>query len=80
MPEMDGFEFIETLRRKPEWRGLPVIVVTAKDLTVDDRLRLNGYVEKIILKGMRSGDDLLSEIRELVWACVGHRATAKPAA
>ncbi|MBI4494088.1 MAG: response regulator, partial [Chloroflexi bacterium] len=51
MPEMDGFEFVVELRKRSEWRTIPVVVVTAKDLTVEDRLRLNGYVEKILQKG-----------------------------
>src|SRR5574338_49514 len=42
MPEMDGFEVIEQLRSRAEWRDIPVVVVTAKDLTEEDRRRLNG--------------------------------------
>ena len=37
MPEMDGFEFVDELRRHPEWKSIPVVVVTAKDLTAEDR-------------------------------------------
>jgi hypothetical protein len=50
--------------------------VTAKDLTVEEHLRLNGYVEKIIQKsiGVVGRDDLLREVRELVMACVRHSA------
>ena len=51
MPEMDGFEFAQRLRERAEWRAVPVIVLTAKDITEADRLRLNGYVEKIVQKG-----------------------------
>ncbi|HLF27159.1 MAG TPA: GAF domain-containing protein [Anaerolineae bacterium] len=76
MPEMDGFEFVAALRRREDWRSIPVVVVTAKDLTVEDRLRLSGYVEKIIQKGtgLNSRDELLREVHELVLACVQHRA------
>jgi PAS domain S-box-containing protein len=77
MPEMDGFEFITKLRKRPDWRATPVIVVTAKDLTVEDRLQLNGYVEKIIHKGAYSQDDLLREVKELVVACVGRTPVLK---
>jgi CheY-like chemotaxis protein len=42
MPEMDGFEFVDEMRRRPEWHDIPVIVVTSKDLTAEDRSRLNG--------------------------------------
>jgi DNA-binding response OmpR family regulator len=44
MPEMDGFEFVEALRRKDAWSGIPVVVVTAKDLSATDRARLDGHV------------------------------------
>jgi CheY-like chemotaxis protein/nitrogen-specific signal transduction histidine kinase len=70
MPEMDGFQFVEALRAREAWRSIPIIVVTAKDLTVEDHLRLNGYVEKILQKGAYSREALLVEIRELVTACM----------
>jgi CheY-like chemotaxis protein len=44
MPEMDGFEFLAQLRRHPALRDVPVVVLTAKDLTDEDRRRLNGEV------------------------------------
>ena len=66
MPEMDGFEFMEGLRRRPECRRLPVIVVTAKDLTEEDRRRLNGHVIQILQKGGYSTGELLEEIRKLL--------------
>jgi CheY-like chemotaxis protein len=74
MPEMDGFEFVAALRHRPEPPRVPIIVVTALDLTVEDRLRLNGYVEKILQKGAHSGEALLAEIRDLVAACAGRGA------
>jgi len=63
MPEMDGFEFIEELKKNPEHRPIPIVVVTSKDLTQADRLRLNGGVAKLIEKKSFVHDDLLSEIR-----------------
>lgn len=71
MPHMDGFEFIQELRQRPECRNIPIVVLTAKDLTDEDRQRLNGHVTRVIEKGARSLDDLLSEIRTLVIASRG---------
>ncbi len=68
MPELDGFGFVGELRQRAEWRAIPVIVVTAKDLTAEDRLRLNGYVESILLKGTYSREALLTEVRDRVTA------------
>jgi CheY-like chemotaxis protein/nitrogen-specific signal transduction histidine kinase len=63
MPEMDGFEFIEELKKNPEHRPIPIVVVTSKDITQADRVRLNGGVAKLIEKKSFVHDDLLSEIR-----------------
>jgi signal transduction histidine kinase/response regulator RpfG family c-di-GMP phosphodiesterase len=70
MPEMDGFAFLEALRQQDAWRSIPVVVVTAKDLTPEDRRRLNGYVERILQKGAYSREVLLREIHHLVAAYV----------
>jgi len=79
MPEMDGFGFIEELRRNERWRSIPVVVVTAKDLTLEDRLRLSGHVEKIIQKGMYSRETLLAEVRDLVAASIRRPGAAEQA-
>src|SRR5581483_10814365 len=66
MPEMDGFTFIEEIRRRPEYRHIPVVVVTAKDLTGEDRERLRGHVVQILQKGGYSTQKLLDEINHLL--------------
>jgi CheY-like chemotaxis protein len=66
MPEMDGFAFMDELRRREGWGTIPVVVVTAKDLTTEDRLRLNGYVHRILQKGAYDWQELLDEVRDLV--------------
>jgi two-component system, NtrC family, sensor kinase len=70
MPVMDGFEFLAELRRKEAWRELPVIVLTAKDLSAEDRERLNGSVARILQKGAYGREALLAEVRALVAASV----------
>ncbi|CAN5875924.1 hypothetical protein BH20GEM1_BH20GEM1_04600 [soil metagenome] len=64
MPEMDGFEFLEIVRGGADPAAVPIVVITAKELTDDDRMRLNGGVERIVQKGSR--DRFLDEIRDLV--------------
>ena len=66
MPEMDGFTFMEELRRRPDCRHIPVIVVTAKDLTDEDRRRLNGHVIQILQKGGYSPNELLDEVQRVL--------------
>ncbi|HZA66667.1 MAG TPA: response regulator [Geminicoccaceae bacterium] len=65
MPEMDGFEVATALHGDERWREIPVIVLTAADLTEEDRRRLNGAVERILAKSATSRDELLSELRDL---------------
>ena len=71
MPEMDGFDFMDELRRREGWGTVPVVVVTANDLTTEDRLRLNGCVHKILEKGAHNREDLLAEVRDLVASLIG---------
>jgi CheY-like chemotaxis protein len=66
MPDMDGFQFVEELRKKPEWREIPVVVVTSKDLTADERNWLNTRVEMVLQKGSYSSEELLRETGRLV--------------
>jgi len=70
MPEMDGFQFVTELRKHKVWNSIPVVVITATDVTRQDRLRLNGYVENILDKGTYTREELLAEVRDLVVGCV----------
>ena len=66
MPEMDGFGFMQGLRQRPDCREVPVIVITAKDITAEDRRRLSGEVTKILQKDSMSRERLLTEVSALV--------------
>ncbi len=66
MPEIDGFQFVEEIRKHETWQKIPIVVITAKDITDEEKLRLNGYVEKILQKGSYSRDELLSMVRNLL--------------
>nr|NIR43077.1 response regulator [Gemmatimonadota bacterium]NIS02163.1 response regulator [Gemmatimonadota bacterium]NIT65858.1 response regulator [Gemmatimonadota bacterium]NIU53992.1 response regulator [Gemmatimonadota bacterium]NIV24615.1 response regulator [Gemmatimonadota bacterium] len=68
MPEMDGFEFLERLRELDGGESIPVVVITAKELTDDDRQRLNGGVERVVGKGNQSKEEFLAVVRDLVAA------------
>jgi DNA-binding response OmpR family regulator len=70
MPKMNGFEFVAELHKHDEWQSIPIVVITARDVTIEDRVRLDGYVEKVLLKRTLSEDALLAEIRDLISACV----------
>jgi CheY-like chemotaxis protein len=73
MPEMDGFEFVAEFRAHEAGRAIPIVVITARDLSRDDHERLNGYVQKILQKGSHGRDQLLAEVRELVASSVARR-------
>lgn len=62
MPEMDGFRFLAALRSRAEGRNVPVIVVTAKELTADDRVKLMKGGVRTLQKGQYSQDELMGEI------------------
>jgi signal transduction histidine kinase/DNA-binding response OmpR family regulator len=66
MPVMDGFEFVQRLRESAEGRTIPVVVLTARDLSADDRERLSGNVDRILQKGAQDREDLLGEVRGML--------------
>lgn len=66
MPEMDGFTVIEALRAKQETAVIPVIVVTAKELTPDEKDRLSGHIQALLQKGDFLNDEFLDEVKSLI--------------
>ena len=66
MPEMDGFEFLDAIAARAEWREIPVVVVTAKPLTAAERDRLLRQARKVMEKGTASGVDIAAAIGEAV--------------
>jgi PAS domain S-box-containing protein len=70
MPVMDGCRFAGELRKREAWRQIPVIVLTAKDLTAEDRRALNGEVQGVLQKGALTREELLREIHDLMTASV----------
>jgi len=64
MPEMSGLELAQILHHHPQWSSIPIIVLTAKDLTLEDREQLSGCVEMIYQKGNFQRADLLTQIQQ----------------
>jgi CheY-like chemotaxis protein len=82
MPEPDGFAVLEKIRSNPDTRDLPVIVVTAKDLTEEDRKILSGNVFSVLEKSAATSDTLLAEIKRILLDLGGlprHSGPEKPA-
>ncbi|HUC18680.1 MAG TPA: response regulator [Acetobacteraceae bacterium] len=65
MPVMDGFEFLDRVRTHADWSKIPVIVVTAMDLSDTELDQLQGLTRKVITKGTATGVDLRSAIRDI---------------
>ncbi len=66
MPVMDGFDFLERLRERPGFAQVPVVVLTAKDVTPDERACLDRQADRIISKGSFTLPKLAQELRDLI--------------
>ncbi len=64
MPVMDGFSLLAEMRKRTEWSATPVVVITAKELTADERNWLNGEVRQVLQKGSYSREQLLDQVRK----------------
>ena len=69
MPEMDGFEFAERVHQNENWRGIPIVVLTARDLSQQERAQLNQHVHQVVQKSGQSSADLMQQVRDLVASC-----------
>jgi PAS domain S-box-containing protein len=76
MPELDGFGFLSELRGREEWSKIPVVVLTAKDISSDDRKRLEGYTSALLVKKGQSPDALIREMRDLIHQATGSGVSA----
>ncbi len=65
MPEMDGFQVVRELQRHATWRAIPVVVLTAKDVSAEERQQLSALVVDLLQKGPIDSGDLLRELRRV---------------
>jgi threonine synthase len=66
MPEMDGFAVLDALKARAETANIPVIVSTAKELTSEEKEKLNGQIQALMQKGDFLSDEFLDEVRTLI--------------
>jgi PAS domain S-box-containing protein len=79
MPEMDGLQFLSALRKDEVFGATPVVVLTSKDLTPDERSQLTGNVDRILQKGAYSREALVSEVKSIVALCAARKRAPNPA-
>jgi PAS domain S-box-containing protein len=65
MPGMDGFDVVEAIRARPEYQDVPILIVTAKDLTEDERNRLKGGIQALLAKQKLTPERLYQQLHTL---------------
>lgn len=73
MPEMDGFDLVHQLRQHEQWRAIPIVILTAKEITPEDQQKLNGSVIRIFAKGSYHCSDLLTEVNNLLCKAIARQ-------
>ena len=66
MPDVNGFAVVEALRADPVTRHVPIMILTARNLTAADKRQLNGHVSTILSRGSTAAADLVEHLRRLV--------------
>jgi CheY-like chemotaxis protein len=63
MPEVNGFDVVQALQRRPDTARIPILVITAKPITAEDRVKLSRYVTTIMEKAEFDSDRFMAEVR-----------------
>jgi threonine synthase len=66
MPGLDGFGLLEIMKQEDALKDIPVIVISAKELTPNERRRLAGQVQALLQKGSFTDQDLLGDIHAAI--------------
>jgi CheY-like chemotaxis protein len=66
MPGVNGFDVVETLSEGATTRAIPIMVITAKHLTLDDMAHLNGRVSTILKRGSTGAVDILGQLQTVL--------------
>jgi threonine synthase len=66
MPEMDGFAVLDALKSSQDTSNIPVIVSTAKELTLEEKEKLKGQIQALLQKGDFMSDEFLDEVNSLI--------------
>ena len=78
MPRVDGFEFLRRFRQNPDLDDVPVVVITAKELSAEEKTFLNSSVNEILTKGSLDRDRLLEDVRRLVARLTSRQSPSSP--
>ena len=66
MPGIDGFGLVEELKLDPRTRDIPIVVVSAKDITPDERKRLNGHIQAVYQKGSLTPRKFVEQVVQVI--------------
>jgi threonine synthase len=73
MPGIDGFGLVEELKLDPRTRDIPVVVVSAKDITLEERNRLNGHIEAVYQKGSLQTRKFVDQVIQVIEDKMDHK-------
>jgi PAS domain S-box-containing protein len=76
MPDVSGFDVVEALKSRPDTAAIPIMVITSKQLTAEDRAALNGHVMQVMQRAAFSGEAFTQEVRRALQRGAGKRGTA----
>jgi threonine synthase len=73
MPGIDGFGLVEELKLDPRTKDIPVVVVSAKDITLEERTRLNGHIEAVYQKGSLQTRKFVDQVIQVIEDKMDHK-------